>query len=84
MIEANRRALVAPPPLRLQDWPETLDADTGVERSRERLGAFAATLESWPRLWEYARADDLGVLATTKTSARARASNRGPRTTATG
>jgi hypothetical protein len=66
MLEVTRRSLAAPPPLRLPDSSDTFD-DTGADRARRRLEAFAATLEAWPALWEYAAGhaeDVLGEAAT--------------------
>jgi len=54
LIDLNRRALTEPPRIRFLDVPETIDDADCAALVRDRLEGFAAVLEAWPALWEYA------------------------------
>lgn len=57
LIEANARALSAGGIARLAGWPEEADATECATRFRADAHALADTLEAWPALWEWGRAN---------------------------
>jgi hypothetical protein len=55
IIKANGRALIDKAPPRLGDWPEAADNASCAKLLRDETAQLAASYDSWPALWAYAR-----------------------------